>query len=46
MEIHLDPLGGIAGDVFIAAVLDAFPEHEERVYAAIVQVLAIRSSEE
>jgi len=27
-HIHLDPLGGIAGDMFIAALLDAFPEHE------------------
>ncbi len=26
MHIHLDPLGGIAGDMFVAAVLDAWPE--------------------
>jgi len=26
--IHLDPLGGIAGDMFVAALLDAFPELE------------------
>jgi uncharacterized protein (TIGR00299 family) protein len=25
-HIHLDPLGGIAGDMFIAALLDAFPD--------------------
>ncbi len=25
MHLHLDPLGGIAGDMFIAALLDAFP---------------------
>jgi uncharacterized protein (TIGR00299 family) protein len=24
-HIHLDPLGGVAGDMFIAAMLDAFP---------------------
>jgi uncharacterized protein (TIGR00299 family) protein len=35
MEIHLDLLGGMAGDMFIAAMLDAFPEHEPRVNAAI-----------
>ncbi len=26
MHIHLDPLGGIAGDMFIAALSNAFPE--------------------
>jgi len=26
MHIHLDPLGGIAGDMFVAAILDAWPE--------------------
>ena len=26
MHIHLDPLGGIAGDMFLAAVLNAWPE--------------------
>ncbi|MDP1902159.1 MAG: LarC family nickel insertion protein [Rubrivivax sp.] len=26
MHIHLDPVGGIAGDMFIAALLDAYPE--------------------
>lgn len=25
-HIHLDPVGGIAGDMFIAAMLDAFPD--------------------
>jgi len=27
MHIHLDPVGGVAGDMFAAALLDAFPEH-------------------
>lgn len=26
MHIHLDPVGGVAGDMFIAAMLDAFPD--------------------
>jgi uncharacterized protein (TIGR00299 family) protein len=26
MQIHLDPVGGIAGDMFVAAVLNAHPE--------------------
>jgi uncharacterized protein (TIGR00299 family) protein len=28
MELHLDPVGGLAGDMFIAALLDLFPQHE------------------
>jgi len=35
MFIHLDPVGGIAGDMFIAAVTDAFPHLREGVLAAI-----------
>lgn len=27
MHLHLDPIGGIAGDMFAAALLDAAPEH-------------------
>ena len=33
-HIHLDPLGGIAGDMFVAALLDGFPEHREDVIEA------------
>ncbi len=33
MWIHLNPVGGIAGDMFIAAVLDAFPELKEDLLA-------------
>lgn len=28
MHIHLDPVGGLAGDMFVAAMLDAFPPLE------------------
>ena len=34
MHIQLDPLGGIAGDMFAAAVLDAWPELEPPLAAA------------
>jgi pyridinium-3,5-bisthiocarboxylic acid mononucleotide nickel chelatase len=35
MHIQLDPLGGIAGDMFIAAVLDARPDLADGTLAAI-----------
>ncbi len=28
MRLHLDPVGGVSGDMFLAAVLDTFPELE------------------
>ena len=34
-HIHLDPLGGVAGDMFAAALLDAFPELESPLVEAI-----------
>ena len=40
MQIHLDALGGMAGDMFVAALLDAFPELEERVCAAVAAATA------
>lgn len=30
MHVHLDPVGGISGDMFAAALLDAWPEWEPR----------------
>ena len=43
MHIHLDPVGGIAGDMFIAAMLHAFPELESPVLEA-VRVAGLPSS--
>jgi len=34
-HIHLDPAGGLAGDMFLAAVLHAWPDLEETVVAAM-----------
>jgi uncharacterized protein (TIGR00299 family) protein len=35
VHLHLDPLGGMAGDMFLAALLDAYPEHAEDTFAAM-----------
>ena len=40
MQIHLDALGGVAGDMFVAALLDAFPEHEAGVAGSVRAALA------
>ncbi|SDX05580.1 LarC family nickel insertion protein [Roseicitreum antarcticum] len=37
--IHLDAVGGVAGDMFVAALLDAFPELTDRVMADVAAVL-------
>lgn len=39
LHLHLDPLGGIAGDMFVAAMLDAFPQLEKRVMADVAAVI-------
>ncbi len=41
-HLHLDPLGGMAGDMFAAAVLSAFPEHENRVAGAVAKAAPVR----
>ncbi len=38
MHIHLDPVGGIAGDMFIAALLDARPDLEEGLLKTLAAV--------
>jgi len=38
-NLHLDPVGGIAGDMFVAALLDAFPKLQERVLSDAQAVL-------
>jgi hypothetical protein len=38
VRIHLDPVGGVAGDMFVAALLDAWPEREARVHEALAAV--------
>jgi hypothetical protein len=35
VHFHLDPLGGVAGDMFLAALLDAHPEQAEDTFAAM-----------
>jgi pyridinium-3,5-bisthiocarboxylic acid mononucleotide nickel chelatase len=38
LDIHLDPLGGLSGDMFVAALLDAFPEHWPHVRSTIASL--------
>ncbi|MGF6229136.1 uncharacterized protein (TIGR00299 family) protein [Inquilinus ginsengisoli] len=37
MELHLDLVGGLAGDMFIAAMLDLFPEHEAGLHGSLAR---------
>lgn len=37
MRIHFDPVGGAAGDMIVAALLDAFPQHQSAVVFAIAR---------
>ena len=40
-HIHLDPLGGVAGDMFVAALLDSFPEHQDDVIQAAQRLAGV-----
>ncbi len=35
MHIHLDPVGGVAGDMFVAAMLDCWPDLQSDVIAGV-----------
>ncbi|NPD67005.1 LarC family nickel insertion protein [Lichenicola cladoniae] len=41
MHLHLDPLGGMAGDMFAAALLSAFPEYEGAVTIAVAKAVDV-----
>ncbi len=43
VEVHLDLVGGLAGDMFVAALLHAFPEHVARVDDAIAAIGSLAS---
>ena len=38
-HIHLDAVGGLAGDMFVAAMLDALPELRQRVFADLAAAM-------
>jgi hypothetical protein len=38
LHLHLDPVGGIAGDMFCAALLDAFPDRLEGLRAVVTRL--------
>ena len=42
IHLHLDPLGGLAGDMFAACLLGAFPQHRDAVEAAVSRAAAVR----
>ncbi len=42
LHIHLDPLGGLAGDMFIASITDAFPDLAEDMVAAAGEVAGVK----
>ena len=48
MHVHLDPVGGVAGDMFAAALLDAFPERADALAAELArsrlhEIVTVRS---
>lgn len=41
IHLHLDPLGGMAGDMFAAALLSAFPEYQGAVTIAVAKAVDV-----
>jgi uncharacterized protein (TIGR00299 family) protein len=41
VHVHLDPIGGVSGDMFVAGLLDAFPEHAAASVAAAERVAGV-----
>jgi uncharacterized protein (TIGR00299 family) protein len=41
-HLHLDAIGGVAGDMFIAALLDVFPDHARAVITSAELVAPVR----
>jgi uncharacterized protein (DUF111 family) len=39
LHLHMNPVGGAAGDMFVSAMLDAFPALEKRVMADVAAIL-------
>ena len=44
-HVHLDAVGGVAGDMFVAAMLDALPDLEARVRADLAAVLPVAAGQ-
>ena len=42
MHIQIDALGGVAGDMFVASLLDAFPQFEAEVIASVEMAAPVR----
>jgi len=42
LHLHLDPVGGVAGDMFVAALLDAFPDLSEAAIGAAQAIAPVR----
>ena len=45
VHIHIDPVGGIAGDMFVSAMLDLYPEHKEGMFENLCCISALDNIE-
>lgn len=41
LHVHLDPIGGVSGDMFVACMLDAFPEHSAAALSSAESVAGV-----